>query len=1309
MTRKNTIDSSHVDALFSDPNFSAIANKKEQNEDTPGLRQRINNMIHGVRNAISMPSKSNHRSSYRRNNGLSFEQLEPKMLAAGDLSVAAEIGSYDSGQDIQVIADAFINQLTEQEKAQLSGDLQTLNEELGRLQEGQIAAQNSLYAWQSDTTYGRSAYDATDKLSFISPSVRPSYEARIGDHYRLVNGFLAETQRILSFEAQGRWTDASNVQNNLQKTIDWHHVDTKYHRNEFLLGRDLIRLGMILPRTVSDCRNDLIRQTNRGAHLQETLTLLDTQIQDNDNRRSMIENSVAQGAYDLSRHSDSLDGKTPEELAAWDLAIQEWVEETTGQSMEIDLTATTVTPRVTRSAGALAGFMTSAESQTWMQEIADSVAANGRDIAKIRSDVIAALMRSPLKDILNDTDALVRQISIETLASDISAILADPEFAAETPITPALKIAKIQGPNILLTVASPHDESVVAFEGEGLFAMQNLKHGGGTAMNVGRLTFNSIHETGDYPLHLYDRTGGQILDTVMLHWDQPSKTLSIIDVSDGYGEGFVGPLTQEQYELLDKINNLETAFLDNAQINWIQQIRLYQITDSLPAPYDFYVDGGAELMEKIFASHPEYRPENWTAEIQQRQQSRQDVQPGVVEQWFHEERLMYENEMRNALGSYEKAMSEMMQEAVNILLQIRTGGNQRLLVEEKLMPLLERWNNPQYRNDWQQYSLPIDKIEGIGIRLPDSGRIMLAAVQVFERAWEEMCQRNADIESIRASQEYWREQGLRMDAVGGWVAVGGDENAIPEEMSRREISLAAKVSSIMKQSTDPRIIAHRNTLSLDITSQLTQDATPEMVKSVTYVAMNYLDYKLGNADSIVGKIDTPLGLQEVKVGMFPNQESIREFKFDEPTMVNIWIDTGLLDYIDADRMPTQPNLSITLTNEKGTVSYTSNKKFTLAGESISAVVPAGTYRITVRDLTDYSRLKAGEKSSITLSDIPVHMNNQKYKTQKIEGRISIENSLKTMPVTMTVGEFINGQRNWDINNLPKLDTAKPIWVVIHGRTDSDTFDQISELAKSLQTEETQVVTVNWHDAASDNTPSTAGLQGSKWIERTGKWIADQLMYMGFGKENINIVAHSWGTFVGYEVAKYLPMGVNTSVALDPAQDSDLLGSHYSEDLVNFAKRSSMSYAFHSSLFGKRSLALTADSTFQVNAPESYNSTLDRVARAEFLRGRYLNALGLEIIDEFQDAGYEHGFAVTLFTQLLKEGTINPISSLFTPARLSTSSPSLKERSDHYEGEFMVYPTSSTFTQGISAGKRWWKAQQYSFYGKDALGNDISKE
>lgn len=447
------------------------------------------------------------------------------------------------------------------------------------------------------------------------------------------------------------------------------------------------------------------------------------------------------------------------------------------------------------------------------------------------------------------------------------------------------------------------------------------------------------------------------------------------------------------------------------------------------------------------------------------------------------------------------------------------------------------------------------------------------------------------------------------------------------------------------------------------------------------------------------------GFQNVEIHRCMHSKIV--FTLEEAAMVNFWVDTGDLGNIDDLLWAAPPNIDLTLSGGGLKNPYTSNKSG-MSGESISSLLPPGTYTLVIADKTDYTsqNLNENEKSTLTLPIVPVGINIQPHRSQHIQGCMSIAGSPYALPVSMSVAEFEFEQRKTDINRISTLDISKPVWIVIHGRTDRSDSDPMEELARTLQAHDVQVVTLDWRAGAADNF-GPIDLNGSKWIAETGRWTSNQLKSLGFSKQNINIVGHSWGTFVGYELAANYD-GINSFIALDPAKDSALLASRYNESTVNFANASLISHAFHSSFFGSKDLALTADRTFRIKAEENYeNGTFDIRAIQSLLRTEYYEAAALLGIDEGLDAWREHGFAVTLFSRLLEESLNNSdlgISTLFKPQIMGSSSSSLQEGPDHYEGIFNVEP----FKISNRDGKTWWKAGNYQFFGEDDSGNSIEE-
>ena len=265
-----------------------------------------------------------------------------------------------------------------------------------------------------------------------------------------------------------------------------------------------------------------------------------------------------------------------------------------------------------------------------------------------------------------------------------------------------------------------------------------------------------------------------------------------------------------------------------------------------------------------------------------------------------------------------------------------------------------------------------------------------------------------------------------------------------------------------------------------------------------------------------------------------------------------------------------------------------------AGESVSSVLPAGTYTLTVSDKTDYASqtlLNADEASQL-LVNANVGMNIKTYRTQKIEGQISIPESGETMPVSMGVAAFdAQNERETDLLKIPQLVPTKPVWVVVHGMNGHEDAGGIESVARELGAygEKTgQVVTINWETAAQDITRTG---QDAPWTKAVGEWVGRQLVAAGFDPEMMHFVGHSHGTYASFSAANEIMRikdgrQVNTIVALDPAGNVRAL-SGFDDDQIRFDAVSRNSVAIEGSwISGSNRLASTADVAFQIESADT---------------------------------------------------------------------------------------------------------------------------
>jgi pimeloyl-ACP methyl ester carboxylesterase len=111
-----------------------------------------------------------------------------------------------------------------------------------------------------------------------------------------------------------------------------------------------------------------------------------------------------------------------------------------------------------------------------------------------------------------------------------------------------------------------------------------------------------------------------------------------------------------------------------------------------------------------------------------------------------------------------------------------------------------------------------------------------------------------------------------------------------------------------------------------------------------------------------------------------------------------------------------------------------------------------------------------------------------------------------------------------------------------------------------------------------------------------EWAANALRRFEFVGTNLNLVGHSFGSYVADEIARRIPGGVNTIVTLDPAADVFGGYSPVGPDGVEFARDSFFSWSFHSSSLGNDQTPTTADESFIVNSDQLFpNSAHSAVA------------------------------------------------------------------------------------------------------------------
>ena len=159
------------------------------------------------------------------------------------------------------------------------------------------------------------------------------------------------------------------------------------------------------------------------------------------------------------------------------------------------------------------------------------------------------------------------------------------------------------------------------------------------------------------------------------------------------------------------------------------------------------------------------------------------------------------------------------------------------------------------------------------------------------------------------------------------------------------------------------------------------------------------------------------------------------------------------------------------------------------------------------------------------------------------------------------------------------DPARKTWVIIHGLlSDSTEFEDLAAAIHTDQRPGDQILMVDW---------GATGLPENvqNRIPHVADWLSTTLDHLGLLPGNINLIGHSFGSYVAAETAANLGQ-VNTIIALDPARDLFPFSSYHPDSVggINFAANSNYSWAFHDGEgleFGNPNTPQTADEAIVV--------------------------------------------------------------------------------------------------------------------------------
>jgi len=873
---------------------------------------------------------------------------------------------------------------------------------------------------------------------------------------------------------------------------------------------------------------------------------------------------------------------------------------------------------------------------------------------------------------------------------------------AELPVTPALNAMAIDGVNVVLHVASAHDTSFVAIDGGGVLSSAELDHEGGHPARFVSLAFDATKPTGNYAIRLGASPYARELTNLMVHWDKETMALSLasgdLQTLEAIEDAFIqseaaafssGNLTESvrrslireaNYALdleeaslsFEKYSAFHSSFVTNTALQHLQQIRLYQESS-------FWISGDVV--------------EPYVDEAMQRYYPDRLDNAGL--------RSDLASNLRGLLDAYEESVGGLLTRAVDLFAGVRAGHSEYQLRAE-LFAERDRVAGLRYMTEiaimYGIYFPSAAEIYGEGRRLYETEIDLLLHMQSED---DRLLAREA---AFASNREYQLAHGVPpLDTVDdgprasaengyqGYLEAGGRRR-----LARAERLLKAALERATGRSVQVRIVdtvdanASRMTEMSDGTLQVVQtmseldavaaraDETlrehskdPEAAAGV--VRSEYLAYACSIQESLLqsGFISEEIalsnGTREGELNISLNAHGKRVFRFTllEPAMVNFWVnvsDVFARNPGSLNQIGITPDLSISLAGSALPESYVSQKPGVAlgsAGESVSTVLPAGEYELTVSDVSDpgiYTLLGGAEHVSI--QRIPLGMNIKPYNTAKMEGRISIPQSAQTMPVSMSVAEFKETDSNelrrkeFGTDDIGGLNPNEPVWVVVHGMNSKERADTIDNLARALyqytDTENIQVVTVNWEDAAKD---ALFIGRDAPWTVSVGKWVAQQLLAAGFQPGQINGAGHSHGSYVlfemGQQIQRIRSVSMNALVALDPAGNNPAISGYEHGDIA-FSSVAQNSIAFESSLIADSDwLASTAHAAFHINSPSTYAPWK------------------------------EHSLGLTAFTEILKHGHDAPgsFSEHFALQRIMSPASSYVGEYIHdvYEGDPDIHP------------------------------------
>ncbi len=729
-----------------------------------------------------------------------------------------------------------------------------------------------------------------------------------------------------------------------------------------------------------------------------------------------------------------------------------------------------------------------------------------------------------------------------------------PRNAEQAPLASTLNTISVSGSNIMFAVSSPvagvHNVGFKGLQSEGAFTSTPVLCTGDNAPIPVSLGINGSNPTGDYDIVM---TGpdGKTESRVRVHWEIDTRQLSLC-------AGFrcsVAPVNcavTEQMQLLRALIDNPTVG-DNA-LSAMQQESLTEGLRQLGSPYSEIASQGEAA---FWAAHPEWR-DDVIHDTVMRIAATSSFTPTQIYEGLMRDRASQMNAMLGAGRQLNAALGELLQEGLRVLSAIRAGGNEGEL-RRTFAITVDRYNTSLVRAQ-------------AGTRTTSADELLDAVKMIWQNKSAELIDIRVGETQLVAQQQY-RDQ---LVASGFIQDIGGTMMAANDPRLQQVTYYVDANKRLTILPPGGTTVSGNGNLGGNVIGGGSNALVQE-------IAAQHLFINLKQGEQITSPIN---------VNMQPNKTSIIEFVIDEDKMVSF----GTTGIIGRD-------LTLEIAGSGlGEKKYPS-QKIGMTGESVSLRLPMGTYTLSIKDNSMY--YMANSELGNTPFSVSVETNIKPYNSANIEGKISIDGSEKTMPIGMRAIAFNNvGERiskDPDTGKDLILDPSKPVWVVIHGRTDSPDSDNMRELERSLsllgKDKNFQVVIIDWREAARDVLKILGidvGLEDASWTPAVGAWAGQRLLDAGFAPSQVFFGVHSHGSYGGFFAAKYMmdhtegDQKAGGIIALDSAKNPIFVGANINEADIQLKEVARYSLAFHSSFLGSIDRSLSADNTIIVGTNHSNN-------------------------------------------------------------------------------------------------------------------------